>query len=362
MKPYVRLLLGVKNCLLVLAAVCAVALAFKLTHVVQAAISESEVTKMTDQISGIATKTVCVGRFLLDVPADAAVSYRAAFLSGWDINSDEEETDEAFAVRLRQQEAELRAAKNEHDQPSLEVAKAIETNGVHGKIFVFGREWTYSMNNGKRVDSTFATMHGYVRTGGVSFTFRAQIAADEDMEELTQLVSQLRARKQEEIPRQGGFCFDHGLIRDPLIAEQNERVAIFVGLASHPDVAIGFSTMAGLKPEPSLLVRDAGNSVKREHPENFRTIRSGPREINGVQGEEVPDLVHELNGSKLQDFVWEARGKKEDVHLPQIVFELNSGHGQPGSPVSSSISDAAALALWEKISSSVRRRPTKTDQ
>ncbi|MYN19959.1 hypothetical protein GTP81_24760 [Rugamonas sp. FT107W] len=39
------------------------------------------------------------------------------------------------------------------------------------------------------------------------------------------------------------------------------------------------------------------------------------------------------------------------------MLEFDTGHGQPGKPVNSSLSDAEALALWDKISSSLRRRP-----
>ncbi|MDD5707396.1 MAG: hypothetical protein PHR35_15850, partial [Kiritimatiellae bacterium] len=53
-------------------------------------------------------KTVCVGRFLIDVPAEARVSFRGAFLSGWRISIYPDETDEQFFVRLANQEAELK--------------------------------------------------------------------------------------------------------------------------------------------------------------------------------------------------------------------------------------------------------------
>jgi hypothetical protein len=78
--------------------------------------------------------------------------------------------------------------------------------------------------------------------------------------------------------------------------------------------------------------------------------------INGFYGEEILQRVDELNGVKLHDFMWESFGHTKDVLLPKLTLELSTGIGRPGAPVNSSLSDVEALALWEKISSSLRRR------
>ena len=74
-------------------------------------------------------KTVCVGRFLIDIPAEARFSLERGLVSGYDISTTTHETDEEFAARLRQFEAELAASRNEDGRPSLE----------SGKVLAFGQ-------------------------------------------------------------------------------------------------------------------------------------------------------------------------------------------------------------------------------
>lgn len=342
-------------CIFLLAIPAAIWLVQELTD----AATKNEVKKMTQEINAIKMQTVCIGRFLIDVPADAQISYRRAFLAGWTISSNSEETDIAFTERLGATEAELKLAKNARGGAKLEFAKYIESDGAFGKILVHSRQWTYGIENGKRVDSTFVDVDASVRMQGVSFDFAMKFGDEGEVDELTRVISQLKPRAADFVPQDPGFCFDEGILTDPLEASQNERVAVFIGLKGHPDVAIAANTMAGLQPQESLLERDARSSVKQSNPSNFKSIRKGVRPIAGMPGEEMLQIVVEPNGTKSQDFMWESPGEKENVFRPNFILEMNTGHGQPGSPVNSSLTDAKALALWDRISSSLRVRPTR---
>jgi hypothetical protein len=322
------------------------------------AYAKDEEKKMTEEISAIKMQTVCVGRFLIDVPADAQVSFRPAFLAGWSLDSDIAETDTAFAERLSATEAKHKATKNGRGGTSLESVTTIDAEGAFGKIFVYGREWVYGFEDHKRIDSTSVAVDASVRISGVSFDFAREIGDEADVKRLAQFISQLRARPDNSIPSQSGFCFDSAFLLDPLTAAQNERVGVFVGLKGHPDVAIALNTMAGLRHERSLLQRDAENTVKQANLGNFKTLRRGARAINGIPGEEVLDVIFEPNGAKAQSLMWESLPKQDSVYLPYLVLEMNTGHGRPGEPINSSLSDARAMALWERISASLRLRPT----
>lgn len=319
---------------------------------------KDEAEKMTQEIKTMSMKTICVGRFLLDVPSDAQISYRSAFLSGWDLDSDAEETEEAFEDRLRGIEAKLRNSKDANGIPKLEAVKVVDGEGRKGKIFLHGRETTHWFEYGKRVDSTFVRVDAWVRVKGISFGFAREIGKETDVNELLQLIAKLEPRSDDLIPSQSGFCFEGALLRDPLTADQNERVGVFVGLKGHPDVAIAANTMAGLKHDRTLLQREATNNVKQSNLGNFKDIRSGPRALNGLPGEEILEIVLEPNGTKAQSFMWESLPKRESVFRPYFVLEMSTGRGEPGIPVDSSLSDARALALWERISASLRLRPT----
>jgi len=81
--------------------------------------------------------------------------------------------------------------------------------------------------------------------------------------------------------------------------------------------------------------------------------------LNGIPGEELLQRVDEPNGAKVHGFMWESLADQNDVYLPNLILEFDTGLGRPGNPVNSSLSDAEALALWDKISSSLRRHTTR---
>lgn len=319
--------------------------------------------KMTKQTMNMNMRSICVGRFLLDVPVDAEVSYRTAFLSGWDVATDPDETDDEFLAKLRAKEEKWKNERNEHELVSLEKIVPVSTAEVAGKIFVFGRQWTYGYENGKRVDENFPSMNAYVRTRHVSFDFTREISDDSDLAELLQLTGQVRARGEGEIPTQPGFCFERGIVLDPLNAEQHEGVTLFVGLKGHPDVSIVLFMRAGITEASTLLGRAAEGKETFSPGDRarFLQLRAGTRTLAGMKGQELAEKVMEHNGTSGHSFMWESlHNDKSKIMTPLLTFEMSTGHGQPGEPVSSTLSDEAALALWDKMTSSLRVRPTQT--
>lgn len=87
-------------------------------------------------------------------------------------------------------------------------------------------------------------------------------------------------------------------------------------------------------------------------------LRGASREIGGLAGEELAERVVEANEARVHSFWWEVSGTEDDVLVPHLVFRMTTGDGQ-GRPVRSSLFDGAALGLWDKISSSIRLRPTQ---
>lgn len=318
---------------------------------------EEKVKQMTTTM-----KTVCVGRFLVDVPAEAIVTYRGAFLDGWNIDVDVDESDDEFMQRLSKKELELKSAKNEKGGVSLESVRSIKTDRVHGKIFVSGRTWAWRLIDGNKVEDTRAAAHAYVRVSGTSVNFTADFGGDR-VEELMQVATQLKALSEEEMPVNPGFCFGRAMISDPLAASQSERVTMFLSLKNHPDFVIALDSAAGLKQDRTLLARSQ-TDISELYAPLFHTFRRGNREIAGIPGQELCEKIRELNFTAGHNFMWESFTESNNVFQPTLVLEFSTGHApRPGGkPVGSSLSDDAVLALWDKISSSIRIRPTTTVQ
>lgn len=311
---------------------------------------------MSARIESMPMRSVCIGRFVMDVPQQAVVTYRSASVAGWDIFVTQE-SDEEFILRLKEKETQLVLQKNERGGGSLENIRTINRNEVAGKIFLFDRKWIELMRGGKEVVSQKVDIAALVRSSGISYEFTSELRRAEDIDQLEEILNKLRSVSNTHIPDDAGFCFDRGFIADPLTAEQHEHTSLFLGIKEHPDLAVSLSTSAGISVGRTLLQRDAANDIQQEYRASFHRLRAGARSLNGIPGEEVLQRVHELNGAMLHGFMWESLTDKSDVYRPSLILELDTGLGRPGKPVNSSLSDAEALALWDKISSSLRLRP-----
>jgi hypothetical protein len=316
---------------------------------------KSKVAKMTANM-----KTVCVGRFLIDVPDSTDVSLSRAFIQGFNISS-QAETKEAFAARLSAHEAEINATMNSLGRRNMEVAKEVRGEGFVGKIFVFGRWRTHWFEGEVRKTAENVAINGYIFANGVSFDFLSDGYDPNRAGNLAQLISQFRPNPTNAIPSESGFCIGGGVFLDPLVAAQRERVVMFAAIPGHPDVAIAFSTMAGIRRGPGLLARNAVAAASEPFYVRaaFTTLREGQRTINGLPGEELGLRVREPNFATTFSFDWEMGGKQDDVYAPFLTLELESGiRPRPGAkPVQSSLSEDALSELWDKISSSIRIRP-----
>jgi hypothetical protein len=201
-----------------------------------------------------------------------------------------------------------------------------------------------------------ALVHG----NGVSIDLVANDYDPDLIGNMSQLVAKLVPNPANEVPTEAGYCIDRVYFRDPLKADQNEQLMMHARLSDRPDIDFMLILAAGLKPETKgLLERDFAAEARLSLTERTRVtkLRAGTRMIGGLSGEEVLRSVSEDNGAHVYNFWWEVNGTEADVFVPHLVFQMNTGKGK-GGPVPSSLSEGAALRLWDRISSSIRLRPT----
>lgn len=306
-------------------------------------------------------KTICVGRFLIDLPEGMRLSRSQTSVDGFHINAYPEK-DDAFWTRVAARQAEIEAKPNELRPRNLETAARIQVNGFDGKMFVFGRNASYMMDFGQRRVLEGVALEAHVHADGLSFDVVADDYNPALIANLPRLIGQLRRVAADAIPAEPGFCFGEGMFVDPLVADQGESTSIFVDVPGHPDVVIAFSTMAGTKPRHGLLERSARAAAREPlwMRAAFKTLREGKRSINGLAGEEVAVKVTELNLSTGFGLDWEMAGNETDVHSPFLHLEMETGRNPRagGKPVQSSFGQTDVLELWDAISSSIRLRPS----
>jgi hypothetical protein len=306
-------------------------------------------------------KTVCVGRFLIDLPEGAILSRTQTFIDGFHVSAFAETT-EAFERRVAARQSFIEAQPNELRRKNLESVGKVDVNGFVGKMFIFGRNSSYTMELGKRNVWENVIVEAYVHSEGISFDFISDGYDPRLVGNLPRLIKQLRPVAASDIPLTPGFCFGSGMFLDPLSAEQGEGTTIFTSIAGHPDIAIVFSTMAGTRPGPGLIERSARAAAREPFWARaaFQTLREGKRSINGLAGEEIAVKVTELNFSTVYGLDWEMAGAENDVLAPFLHLEMETGRNPHagGKPVQSSLAQPAVLELWDKISSSIRLRPS----
>lgn len=320
-----------------------------------------KVVKMTGKM-----KTVCVGRMLIDLPDEAKVELYGARISGLDIDAFAESA-EAFQARLVAREAEIRAKPDYRGGGNnMESVRDVRSdNGFGGKIFVHGRYVT----EGNASDG-FSTEHyryegialeAHVHGDGISIDLGAKKYDPERIGNLSRLLAQLVPNPANRVPAEPGFCLDSAYVRDPISAAENEQIVLAAKLPSYPDLGFHFETTAGLKPDPRGLVeRNAASRGRLPVILNMRVtdLRAGPRAIGGLRGDEVVQRVIEDKLAIVYGFEWEVNGIQDTVHVPTLRLTMVTGRGH-GEPVASSLSQPAALALWDRISSSIRVRPVQ---
>lgn len=320
-----------------------------------------EVARMTNKMT-----TVCMGRFLVDMPAEARLELARPRIDGFDISSFDE-PEAGFRVRLGQREARLRTTPDRFGGTrNLESVREVRTdNGVVGKIFVHGRivkEGTQA--NGlqlERYRDESVAVEALVHGQGMSFELSADRYDPGQVDNLARLVAKLVPNPDNRAPTEPGFCVYRAWFRDPLTAEQGEEIMMHARLPSHPDIEFMAILAAGLKPDQqSLLERRAETEAGFSASERMRIapLRAARRTIGGIAGDELVTRFVEKNDAIVYSFTWEVNGTEDSVLAPHVVFEMDTGKSSNG-PVPSSLSQEAAMALWDKISSSIRLRPTE---
>lgn len=308
--------------------------------------------------------TICVGRFLIDVPAAAEFSLSAGRIAGFAIDT-VEESEAAFADRMAAREAEIRARDASDDRTGN--GGMINTHdlaglGLMGRSFIYGRSRGYMMAGDRRIDMESVSVEAHAHLDGLSFTLSATGVQEDRVTEAETLLARIRLRGENEIPNVAGFCIWRAVFAEPLPKHTSEWITLHVGLRDHPDMGLAFDSTSGGQTDSSLLERIAHIDSEADIVEmlSVTKLRAGKRRINGIDGEEVIEHVRELNLTTGYNLMWESQGSAGDLLYPYLLMNMETGtNPRPGgNPVDSSLHEHALLALWDGIASSIRLRQT----
>lgn len=317
----------------------------------------SSVEKLTGK-----TKTICVGRFLVDVPVEAQTSMSHERIAGFGIKTFEE-NEAAFYARVSAREAEIvgrGVGESGSDEGGMIEAHDLRIPGLAGRAFVFGRSRGHVMEGDRRVDMESVSVEVHAHLRDLSFLLTDESTREDSVWKAEALLARLQLLGETEIPTGPGFCVARAFFAEPLPPHKTEHIAMHIGFLEHPDVMLSFASTPGGGSGRSLLARFAEMDRDARADELMRVtkLRMGPRVINGISGEEVLERAWEFNFASTYGFMWETPGVRDDVLHPFLTLELQGGvsPNSGSKPVNATLHQDAVLMLWDRISTSIRLR------
>lgn len=304
------------------------------------------------------TKSVCFGRFLLDIPATAAVVYGPSNAEGGSIifyPGEATKVGEHVANQLAEVEKNRKFLDKDDIQKFTMFGKAID-GVLPGQKLVFGSR-----------DQVSYSIDSFIPIANDLFVQRvvSAIHKDETISRLNKTARNLTLRAENQIPNEPGICIDGGFLS---LQSDFEKVSLGVRLKEFPDVHFSVEV---LKNQTHLVEANDLESRLKQAEKNathgidnwysrIKFLRRGPRALANWTGSEA--LAHRpANEDRTQshEFLFISQGAVNDPWHPQLDVQLDTGvkFDRTGS-VKPSLSDDEAIALWDKLIGSIRVRPT----
>ncbi len=331
--------------------------------------NESETAKMdaTPRVRKVfeKMKTVCFGRFLVDVPISTTVAWGATDVPlGLKIQPHGADEMDVLAQEFIDELNSERAIY--HKKPSL-LLSISNTSKPEGKI-IAGYE-DFDAINGLRINGYFR----FGRDGLIIDSRPLMDKKDKVIADITSISTRLRHRSESEVPTEPGNCIEHAFLLDRPDTSTNppsEHISIGFRLTEFPDTHISIllfpsnpyhSESNSLEWQLERLEKDLRDE-NPNHPQlQTKYLRRGPRKINdwlnGFEALSRSPEWSEVNG--IHDFAMDFKGVPADPLRPYADIRMQTGVADNTAGATKAIlTDDEAVAVWDKITSSIRVRPT----
>lgn len=213
------------------------------------------------------------------------------------------------------------------------------------------------------------TIHSYMPLGSDLFVLEVDDESRKEtrVQEMNNFAMQLRLRGDAEIPAGPGFCIDGGFID---IKPEYENTALGLRFKEFPDVSFSIRMRKNHNylqesSSPSALRKNAKERASAIQLASFfsrvTTLREGRRQLNGWEGEEIltrrPEYKDDTDAHEFRFF---SVGQRHDALHPLLDIRMDTGVKENArASVRPSLTDEAALALWDKLLPTIRvRRPS----
>lgn len=311
-------------------------------------------TELTPRLQAIFTnpKSACFGQYIIDVPATATLVYGPAHVEApiRYYPGESRLIDDHLQTQLMTVEKD-RKFLTEEDLKKFPLFGKIIDGAMSGQKFVFGS-----------LEQIGYTIYSFIPIGEDLFVQSLDYTESKDdaIAELNKVAKNLRLRKPDEIPAEIGTCIDGGFVG---FQPQYEMVTLGIRLKEFPDVHFSLEVlkngqyvpeMSDLETRLKSAEKDGGNWYSR-----ITFFRRGPRQIGDWNGDEALALKPAQEKEKeSHEFHFISMGAPDALLQPRVDIQLDTGaSGFRKGAVKPSLSDEEAVALWDKLISSIRVRP-----
>lgn len=298
------------------------------------------------------TKTVCFSHFVVEVPASATVVYGPAWVDA-DIEYYPAEADR-LAEHVEKTLVEVAA-----DRKYLDAAEIAEFP-MYGKTIdgvVPGQKLVFGSKN----QATYS-IHSFIPVGKDLFVQRRNSVVEkaEAVNSMNAVAGNLHQRAEDEVPSEPGTCIDGGFVT---WQAEFEKVTVGIRLAEFPDVHFSIEALKNQK----YLVESSELETRLQHAEKdtpgwhsrITLFRRGPRQIGDWKGSEALALKPaDKDVEAAHEFHFISLGAINAPLQPQLDVQLDTGaDGHHMGRVKPSLTNEEAVALWDKLTNSIRVRP-----
>jgi len=334
-----------------------------LEHAYASEPSRKNMSNIENRVSRLfeSTKTVCVGRYLIDVPADSETIYGPAWVLA-DIEryqGQAAQLQSALADSLAEVEKNRFLATDDLAGPNSMLGKVVE-DGKDRILFSIGSGSVYKLEAYVPLKDDL-----YV----LSLTSWEKGKQLDDLHELTEIAHKFIARTDDSISDLPGVCVDGALIGDSE-KPRPERVTFGLRLRPFDDVHFSISMTTkdqivesdGLEQRVESAKRQAKSRAENAWFASIKFLRKGNRSLGGWNGYEIlarkPPQKHEL---EYHEFAFTSHGEPNNPIRPVLELEMHTGVvGNRRGATKPSITDEEAIQLWDKVFGSIRPRPVQS--
>ncbi len=296
-------------------------------------------------------KTVCLGRYLIDIPAKAEFSIGTAEMDSIKIEYIGTSPSEiAFKEKVKMREAELRTAK--HETEGTRLREVMDINESKQRLFAY---------RGNETTTRITWVETSVRLGKDEWKI-SNDASEEYISKTKKLVArlaqQLVSRNLDDIPKVMGACIKNGLITGKSYERENFTGGIHL---ESPDIVISIKSETSGPREPGQTMWDRVDRANTMAGEvfgiTFKPIRRAEVTIDGRKGQEYVSVLPDKN---IENF----NAKAEvygDATPKSPTFKIEMDMQRPLKPnaddKTKTLTNEEALALWDAVLKSIRPRP-----